>query len=121
MKEIGGLGASSGSSFALASVLAVPVLHQCAQFYPSGQHGKRVSQIGMHALIHLPHHGFGDVVLRSLAVVGLYDFLSLDIVFEGSALAAARRLAPHARECTCASPLPSRVAMRGRLRRSRTV
>ncbi len=99
LKEIGGLGMSSSSSFAIASVLAVPVLHHVAQFYPIGKRGRHISQVGMQALLHLPHRGFGSIVLCNLALVGLYDFVAVDIIFEGVALRAAQRLAPHVREC----------------------
>ena len=98
-REIANLGMPPIASIALARVLATPVLHHVGQFHTLPTGADAVAQISSQGLLHLPHHGFGRIILRNLGVIGLPDLVPVDLAVRGIALSAARRFAPFAASC----------------------
>ena len=98
-REIANLGLPPEASLALANVLATPVLHHVGQFHPLPAGADAVAQIATQGLLHLPHHGFGRPILRSLRVIVLPDFVPVDLAVRGLALSAARRYDPYSSAC----------------------
>ena len=98
-REISELGLAPGPGYILAKILADPVLHHVCQFYPLGPSAPRIAQIALQGFVHIPHHGFSSVVLRSLCMLGLPDMIDIQIASAGLALSAARRYESFAIGC----------------------
>ena len=77
MKEIGRCGFTPESGIAIASIIALPVLHHASQLRPFAKGAFRLAGLGAQSVLYLPRNGFANVVLRSLAAAGLPDFLPL--------------------------------------------
>ena len=99
VREIADLGLALHSNIILTRVLATPVLHHVGQFHPLPVGASHKAIIAAQSLMHLPHRGFSDLVLRNLSLVGLPDLGLADLAVKGIALSAARRYGPFSAVC----------------------